>query len=200
MILKSIITRKITSTITDIPLCFTTHLLHLLVCLVFNFMCTLIVFFSVKFFRNRVCLGNRLCRHSRAIDSTRHCLDSAGLLDCLDLGHWPFSSSPHVFGVLLCVQIGWLCYCQILHEISEFSLEERSCLRVITSVLHILPECSIRIRERSSSIAIVFFIRFLSHVFISLFGIFTFMCSVIESFPVKFFRNESLPSSRSCIG
>ena len=101
MVLKSIITRKITSTITDIPLCITTHLLHLLVCLVFNFMCTLIVFFSVKFFRNRACLHNRFCRHSRAIDSTRHCLDSAGWLDCLDLGHSSFSSSPHLFGVLL---------------------------------------------------------------------------------------------------
>ena len=70
----------------------------------------------------------------------------------------------HICSVFyFCVQIDWVCSCQLLQECSESSLEEKCCLRVITSVLHILPECSIRIRERSSPIAIVFFIRFLSH-------------------------------------
>ena len=62
-----------------------------------------------------------------------------------------------------CVQIDWFCYCQILQKYSESSLEKSRCLGVKPLLFHILPECSIRIRERSSSIAIVFFIRFLSH-------------------------------------
>ena len=76
---------------------------------------------------------------------------------------FPLCSVCSAFSLYL--RFDWVWFCQILRFAAPPSFEKRRCFWIVASINHVLPECSVRVRERGCTISFVFLVRFLSHVF-----------------------------------